>query len=133
MMSYRLIFLFIQFIVAMISTLRWTGTFCMAWRVHVTAQKMKFSIKDFFSNCDQFRSSLRIWSHLLKKFLMEIFIFCAMYRILVFMQKSVFSCPFWKLVYQVFEVLSFVYLFGCSFIFWLSFMIGLINNIINSF
>ena len=30
-------------------------------------QKMKFSIQDFFSNCDQIRSKLRIWSHLLKK------------------------------------------------------------------
>ena len=29
-----------------------------------TAQKMKFSIKDFFSKCDQI---LWIWSHLLKK------------------------------------------------------------------
>ena len=28
---------------------------------------MKFSIKDFFSKCDQIRSFLRIWSHLLKK------------------------------------------------------------------
>ena len=43
----------------------------------VTAQKMKFFIKDFFSKCDQIRSSLRIWSHLLKKSLMENFIFCA--------------------------------------------------------
>ena len=42
-----------------------------------TAQKMKFSIKDFFSKCDQIRSFLRIWSHLLKKSLMENFIFCA--------------------------------------------------------
>ena len=28
---------------------------------------MKFSIKDFFSKCDQIRRNLRIWSHLLKK------------------------------------------------------------------
>ena len=35
-----------------------------------TAQKMKFSINDFFSKCD------RIWSHLLKKSIMENFIFC---------------------------------------------------------
>ena len=41
-----------------------------------TAQKMKFSINDFFSKCDQIRSVQRIWSHLLKKFLMENFIFC---------------------------------------------------------
>ena len=32
---------------------------------------MKFSIKDFLSKCDQIRSFLWIWSHLLKKSLME--------------------------------------------------------------
>ena len=37
---------------------------------------MKFSIKDFFSKCDQIGSFLRIWSDLLKKSLMENFIFC---------------------------------------------------------
>ena len=42
-----------------------------------TAQKMKFSNKDFFSKCEQIRSFLRICSHLLKKSLMENFIFCA--------------------------------------------------------
>ena len=41
---------------------------------------MKFSIKDFFGKCDQIRSFLRIWSHLLKKSLMENFIFCAVKR-----------------------------------------------------
>ena len=41
------------------------------------AQKMKFSIKDFFSKYDQIRSFLWIWSHSLKKSLTEIFIFCA--------------------------------------------------------
>ena len=45
--------------------------------VPFTAQKMKFSIKDFFSKCDQIRWKLRVWSHLLKKSLMENFIFCA--------------------------------------------------------
>ena len=39
-----------------------------------TAQKMKFSIQDFFSKCDQIRRKLWIWSHLLKKFLIENFI-----------------------------------------------------------
>ena len=38
---------------------------------------MKFSIKDFFSRCDQIRSFLRNWSYLLKEFLMENSIFCA--------------------------------------------------------
>ena len=36
-----------------------------------TAQKMKLFIKNFFSKCDQIRSFQRIWSHLLKKSLME--------------------------------------------------------------
>ena len=40
-------------------------------------KKTKFSIKNFVSKCDQIRSSMRIWSHLLKKSLMKIFIFCA--------------------------------------------------------
>ena len=44
-----------------------------------TVHKTKFSIKDFISKCNQIRSSLRIWSHLLKKFLMENFIFCAVF------------------------------------------------------
>ena len=43
--------------------------------VFITAQNMKSSIKDFFSKCDQIRSFLRIWSHLLRKFLMENFFF----------------------------------------------------------
>ena len=43
----------------------------------ITAQKMKFFIKDFLSKCDQIWSFLRIWSHLLKKSLMENFVFCA--------------------------------------------------------
>ena len=41
------------------------------------AQKIKFSNKDFVGKWDQIRSFLRIWSHLLKKSLMENFIFCA--------------------------------------------------------
>ena len=41
---------------------------------------MKFSIKDFFSKYKQIRSFLRIWPHLLKKSLMENFIFCAVFR-----------------------------------------------------
>ena len=40
-------------------------------------KKLKFSIKDFFCKCDQIRRKLRIWSHLLKKSLMENFSFCA--------------------------------------------------------
>ena len=41
------------------------------------AQKIKFSMKDFFSKCDQICRKLQIWSHLLKKSLTEDFTFCA--------------------------------------------------------
>ena len=44
-----------------------------------TAQKMKFSINDFSSKCDQIRSFLRIWPHLLEKSLIENFIFCTVF------------------------------------------------------
>ena len=40
-----------------------------------TAQKMKLFVKDFFSKFYQIRSKLEIWSHLLRKSLMENFIF----------------------------------------------------------
>ena len=53
--------------------------FYIDYEVRATAQKIKFSIKDFFSKSDQIRSFQRIWSHLLKKSLMENFIFYAMF------------------------------------------------------
>ena len=49
-------------------------------------KKMKFSIKDFFSKCHQIRRKLRIWSHLLKKPLMENVIFCEV-KILILTQR----------------------------------------------
>ena len=49
--------------------------FC--WIFFFTAQKMKFSIKDFFTKCDEICRKLRIWPHLLKKTLIKNFIFCA--------------------------------------------------------
>ena len=39
------------------------------------AQKMKFSIKDFFSKSDQTHSVMHIWTHFLKKSLIENSIF----------------------------------------------------------
>ena len=45
--------------------------------IYDTAQKIKFSIKDFPSKCDQIRRKLQIRSHLLGKSLKENFIFCA--------------------------------------------------------
>ena len=49
-------------------------SFNSVWAIS-TAQKMKFSIKDFFSKYDQICRKSR--SHLLKKSLMENVIFCA--------------------------------------------------------
>ena len=45
----------------------------------ITAQKIKISIKDIFSKYDQIHRKLRIWSHLLKKSLMENLTFCKRY------------------------------------------------------
>ena len=44
--------------------------------------KNKFSTKDFFSECDQILSFLQIWSHLLKKSLMENFVFSAVHTLI---------------------------------------------------
>ena len=49
---------------------------------------MKFFIKDFFSKYDQTRSFLRIWSHLLKKFLIKNFIFCTVKVLSMFYQYA---------------------------------------------
>ena len=40
---------------------------------------MKFSVEDLFSKCEEIRSFLRIYSHLLMRSLMENFRFCAMH------------------------------------------------------
>ena len=52
--------------------------------------KMKFPVKDFFSKYDQIRSFLLIWPHLLKKSLMENFIFCAVpiHMLLILMKEQ---------------------------------------------
>ena len=52
---------------------------------------MKFSKKDFFIKCDQLRRKLQIWLHLLKKSLMENFIFCAV----------IFSMKYWVIYVYV--------------------------------
>ena len=66
--------------------------------------KMKFSIKHFLSKCDQMRTFLRIWSHLLTKSVMENFIFCAAYSpfwetISLLLTQSYFQTFYWKLLY----------------------------------
>ena len=65
-----------------------------------TAQKMKFSIKDFFSKCDQIHSFLWIWSHLLKKSIMENFIFCAVSKPIKWFTIAAISMHFyWNIRY----------------------------------
>ena len=48
---------------------------------------MKFSMKDFFSKCDHIHSFQRIWSHLLKKSLIENFFFFAIEKNLISRQE----------------------------------------------
>ena len=52
------------------------GCFCVYWKGcysywFESSRHKKRNFKNFFSKCDQIRSLLKIWSHLLKKFLME--------------------------------------------------------------
>ena len=88
-----------------------------------TAQKMKFSIKDFFSKCDQTCRNLCIWSNLLKKSLTENFIFCAVPK--VWFEHCVFKLHYkymkrlnchWRLqyVYAWFQLLVSYYLTVCN-------------------
>ena len=55
-----------------------------------TAQKIKFSIKDFFSKSNQIHCFLRIWSHLMKKSLLENPFFCAVGKGLYWPNKILF-------------------------------------------
>ena len=52
--------------------------------------KNESSIEDFFSKCDQIRRKLRLWSHLLKKSLLENFILCAVFILVNFMKEIFF-------------------------------------------
>ena len=54
----------------------WKNEVLDPW-IEITAQKNEVPIRDFFSKCDQIHTKLRIWSYLLKNFLIENFIFCA--------------------------------------------------------
>ena len=61
---------------------------------YYTVQKMKLSLKNFLSKCDQIRSFLRIWIRLLKKSFMENFIFCA---VLLGFFNWIYSYSFYQL------------------------------------
>ena len=56
-----------------------------------TTQKKKFFARDFFSKYDQIRSFLRIWSHLLKKFLMENFTFLFLLSVIIGCDNPLFA------------------------------------------
>ena len=63
---------------------------------------MKFTIKGFFSKCDQIHRNLRISSHLLRKSWMENFIFCTVLVLMLsfFMNSCIFVIYwgyFWRL------------------------------------
>ena len=85
------------------------------WLFTDTAQKMKFSIKDFFSKCDQIHRNLRIWLHLLKKSLMENFIFLCNENLLHCLLVVATSLCYFLL----FRVLSFLFSDYCFCILWL--------------
>ena len=80
----------------------------IGYDIATIAQKMKFSIKDFFNKCDQIRSFLRIWSHLLKKSLMENFIFCAVDLVL---RNVIYKLTNENPVIK--DILTFLCCFGC--------------------
>ena len=54
-----------------------------------------------FSKCDQFPSFLRIWSQILKKFLMENFIFCAVTRSLSNIHNRSFFAKIFNRFYPI--------------------------------
>ena len=88
------------------------------------AQKLKFSIKDFFSKCNQISRRLRIWSHLLKKPLINKFIFWAvLYDHLTLFSSCVlyFYCNFLSSYQEMAAVLF-------NFQMWFSFRVPKPNN-----
>ena len=108
--------------------------FCLVYRkfvpcyaIYAAKKKKKISIKDFFSKCDQIHRFLRIWSHLLKKSLIENFIFCAVlatggcYKNSALRQKKIwqrttlfsFSLPFQRCESSIFAVIE-QFLFNLS-------------------
>ena len=68
-----------------------------------TAQKIKFSIKDFFSKCDQIHRNLRICFHLLKKSLMENFIVQCIDGIIIYTLFKKMECltGAWATVHEI--------------------------------
>ena len=82
--------------IASIHYIEWTG-----FTSRTTAQKSNFSIRDFFSKCDQIRSFLQIWSYLLKKPLMVNFI-CVQWKFeghCVYLRKAIAAPTFLRYLF----------------------------------
>ena len=85
----------------------------MAIKPYHTAQKMKFSIEDFSSKCDQIRRKRRIWSYLSEKSLMKNFIFCVVSGTLTVLtmnftvNKYPFKVTYKKTTQQIFNCTKF--------------------------
>ena len=61
--------------------------FLLEFKERCTRNEVFLHLKDFLSTCDQIRRKLGIWSFLLKKSLMENFIFCTVEQIHLFLCK----------------------------------------------
>ena len=84
------------------------GRFEKVVNIHCT-KKMKFSIKEFFSKCNQICCFCRIRSHLLKKPLMENFIFSAVIIDYQYNKGIINSCKTYLQTVEVFSKM--IYLF----------------------
>ena len=63
---------------------------------------MRFSFKDFVSKCDKVHSFLRIWSHLMRKFLIENIIFCVVYfQMCIYSSSSVHNFSYLTKSWQI--------------------------------
>ena len=84
------------------------GRFEKVVNIHCT-KKMKFSIKEFVSKCNQICCFCRIRSHLLKKSLMENFIFSAVIIDYQYNKGIIKSCKTYLQTVEVFSKM--IYLF----------------------
>ena len=66
------------------------------------SKKLKVFVKDFFINSDQIGSFPRIWSHSLKNFLMEKFIFCAVFQMSHLSVLTLFYYEDWNMLMDIF-------------------------------
>ena len=82
-----------------------------ACAIFSTTRNIKFSIKDFFSKCEQICNFRRIWSHLLKEYFTENFIFlCSVLReennLLLFF-THLHTPYFWATFFEIFGAFAF--------------------------